>query len=520
VGADVSEPSTIDSWVARSVGDRQAALALADAPNRPEFFGGEPQRLTWLEVDEAVDAAASMLLEAGAAPGTAVGIQLPNVVELPVTLLACFRIGVVAVPFPIQHRSHELRHGVETADISMFVTAGRPDRPDQVATVTQVMSEHGGGPVLEPAALRGGGSTITPAPRDPATVCWTSGTTGTPKGVPRSHSMWLASSSFQVSQLHIGPDDNILCPFPVVNMAGIGGMLVPWVHAGAALFLHQPLDLQVFLGQIQTERITYTVVPPAALNMLLADEGLLERIDLSSIRAISSGSAPLDPWMVEGWQQRGIEIVNVFGSNEGASLLSTAASVPDPAERARFFPLPDREGVTTRLVDLDTGEDITAAGIPGELRFAGATVFEGYLDSTGEEFDERGFYRTGDMFELVGDPGSPQLLRFVDRAKDIIIRGGMNISAAEMEALISDHADIVECAAIGYPDRDLGERMGVFAVAAPGTSPTLDDVIGHLRERDVASYKLPERLELIDALPRNPVGKVVKPELRSRWESL
>lgn len=515
----MNEPDTIDGLVTRSVNDRGDQPAIADAPNRATFFSGEPQRLSWSQLDAAIDTAGSMLIDAGVRPGTAVGIQLPNVVELPVTLLACFRIGAVAVPFPIQHRRHELRHGVQTAAIDVFVTADRPDRPEQTATVTEVMNEHGAGPVLAPADLRADGGSVARQPQDPATVCWTSGTTGTPKGVPRAHSMWLASSAFQVSQLAITAEDRMLCPFPVVNMAGIGGMLVPWAQAGASLFLHQPLDLPVFLGQIQNERITYTVVPPAALNRLLADEAMLDRIDLSSIRTISSGSAPLDPWMVEGWQRRGIEIVNVFGSNEGAALLSTAASVPDPAERARYFPVPDREGVSTRLVDLDTGQDITTTGTPGELRFSGATVFDGYLGSTGEEFDEQGYYRTGDLFERVGDTDPPRLLRFVDRSKDIIIRGGMNISAAEIEALIGDHPDIVECAAVGYPDTDLGERTGVFAVAAPGTAPTLDDLLAHLRTHEVASYKLPERLELIDALPRNPVGKVVKPDLRARWST-
>ena len=129
-----------------------------------------------------------------------------------------------------------------------------------------------------------------------------------------------------------------------------------------------------------------------------------------------------------------------------------------------------------------------------------------------------GWYRTGDLFEYAGATNPPRLLRFVDRAKDIIIRGGMNISAAELEALIADHPGIVECAAVGFPDRDLGEKVGVFAVAAPDADPpSLSDVIAHLREHEIASYKLPERLELIDALPRNPVGKVVKPALRDLW---
>ncbi len=516
----MSDPQTIDDLVRRAVSARPDQPALVDAPNRATFYGGDPQRYTWSELDAAIDSAAAALLEAGAEAGDAVGIQLPNVVELPITILACLRIGVVAVPFPIQHRAHELRHGIGTAEIGLFGTADRPDRPDQIDSVAAVMAEFGDGQVIGPKGQTGAcPPAFDLAADDVATICWTSGTTGTPKGVPRTHAMWMASSTFQVSELGITEDDHILCPFPIVNMAGIGGMLVPWAEAGALLHLHQPLDLQVFLGQIQGEKISYTVVPPAALNMLLANEAMLDQLDLSSIRAISSGSAPLDPWMVEGWQKRGIEIINVFGSNEGAALLSTMASVPDPTERARYFPVPTRRGVEVRLVDLDSGEEITGTSRQGELRFRGATVFDGYVGSTGEEFDTDGFYRTGDIFELAGDDDPPRLLRFVERAKDIIIRGGMNISAAEMEALIAGHDAIVECAAVGYPDRDLGEKMGVFAVAAPDTAPTLDDVIEHLREQEVASYKLPERLELIDALPRNPVGKVVKPELRALWEN-
>ena len=254
--------------------------------------------------------------------------------------------------------------------------------------------------------------------------------------------------------------------------------------------------------------------------MLLSNEALLDSLDLSNIRAISSGSAPLDPWMVEGWQERGIEIVNVFGSNEGAAMLSTMAAVPDPTERARYFPVPDRPGVDVRLVDLADESVISSAGTIGELRFRGITVFDGYVGSDGAEFDDDGWYRTGDLFEYVTGDDPPRLLRFVDRAKDIIIRGGMNISAAELEALIADHPAIVECAAVGFPDRDLGEKVGVFAVAAPDTDPpSLDEIIGHLRQHEIASYKLPERLEYLDALPRNPVGKVVKPELRETWST-
>lgn len=522
----------IDEMVRNAANQRPKQLALADAPNRAEVFGGEPLRFTWAELDNAVDNLASVLSGNGVAPGVGVAIQLPNVAELVVSILATLRLGAVAVPFPIQHRAHELRHGFETADIGLVVTATRPDRPDQLATMAGVMAELIPDAPLAVFGDPGSSADVplgldTAAPLakmsgspvdDVATVCWTSGTTGTPKGVPRTNAMWMASGRFQVEQLEITADDRILCPFPVVNMAGIGGMLVPWAIAGAALHLHQPMNLAVFLGQLIGEMITYTVAPPPLLNMLLADETILADADLSNLRKISSGSAPLDPWMVAGWQDKGIEIVNVFGSNEGAAMLSTMASVPDPKQRARFFPRPEREGVEVRLVALSTGAVIEVAGLVGELRFSGPTVFKGYLGSSGEEFDSEGFYRTGDLFEWVDGATEPRLLRFVDRAKDIIIRGGMNVSAAEVEGLVSSHAGIVECAAVAFPDPVLGEKVGVFVVAAAGEVPTLDDITAHLRALAVASYKHPERLELVDELPRNPVGKVVKPELRDRWQ--
>jgi len=526
------EPTTIDDHVRAAATTRPDALALADAPNRASFFAGDPKRLTWSELDAAVDAAATELRDLGAGPDGPVGIQLPNAAELVLTLLACFRLGATAVPFPIQHRRHELTNGLAVAKPAVFVTAARPDRPDQVDAVRAVIDEQGGavtlvecgaatgdGPVLSFQTTGADGAAAANAAvggaDDVVTVCWTSGTTGTPKGVPRTNAMWLASGSYQVEQLGMTADERILCPFPVVNMAGIGGMVLPWVLTGSALHLHQPLDLPTFLGQIATEGITYTVAPPPLLNMLLANSAMLDGVDLSTVRRIASGSAPLDPGMVAGWQDRGIEIVNVFGSNEGAAMLSTQTAVPDPTERARFFPRPDRTGIRTRLVDIATGEEVTEKDRLGELRFHGPTVFDGYLESDGQEFDEDGFYRTGDLFEWVDEP--PTMLRFVDRAKDIIIRGGMNISAAEVEGLLSSHPSVVECAAVGFPDAELGERLGVFVVAAPDTTPTLDELIEHLRAAGVASYKLPERIELLEALPRNPVGKVTKPDLRTTW---
>ena len=522
---------TLDAMLAAAAADRADEVALIDAPNRPEFAEGQAQRLTWRELDSIVDAAATGLTTLGVGPGSSVAIQLPNIVELPVLLLACSRLGAVAVPFPIQHRAHELRHGFATAEVSVAVTADRPDRPDNVAVMSGVAAEHRAVVVTvddlgTESATAGSVERVPPTAADVATVCWTSGTTGTPKGVPRTHAMWSETGRFQVDALGLDSADRILCPFPLVNMAGIGGMAMPWLLSQSTLVLHQPLDLPVFLGQLESERITYTVAPPPLLNMLLRDESILAGADLSALRIITSGSAPLDPWMIEGWEARGVEICNAFGSNEGVSLLSTRSAVPDPVQRARLFPEPDREGVEARIIDMATGEDINEAGRPGELLFAGPTVFDGYVGSDGSEFVD-GFFRSGDIFEwatpeTVGE-GGPRLLRFVDRAKDIVIRGGMNVSAAEVEALVSSHPLVAECAVVGYPDPDLGERVGVFVVPSPtstegdGQVPDLAAIVDLMRSAEVASYKIPERIELIESLPRNPVGKVVKPELRERW---
>lgn len=528
-GAEIEYATTMDDLVRRAQAKHPDKVALIDAPNRPSIFSGEPVRLTWAELSQSIDSVAHALQTAGVVPGHAVAIQLPNVVELPITILACQRIGAVATPFPIQHRQHELRYGLDVSKAKTLVTGARPDRDDLLSLALDIVREFDASLLtFGPETIAGAtlidlsaDASVESAVRahnadadDVATICWTSGTTGVPKGVPRTHAMWRATSAFQVDELGLVEHDKILCPFPLVNMGGIGGMLLPWIDTGSTLVLHHPIDLPVFLSQLSAEQITYTVAPPPLLNMLLQNDALLTGVDLSNIRAITSGSAPLDPWMVEGWQERGIEIVNAFGSNEGASMLSTQTTVADPAERARFFPLPPATTGEVRLVDLETGHEIEDDGVAGELRFRGPLVFDGYVDSDGAEFDDDGFYRTGDVFERATSTSGSPLLRFIDRAKDIIIRGGINISAAEVEALISSHADVAECAVVGYPDSELGERVCVFIVPAEKQSPSLGSIIDHLRGQDIASYKLPERIELIDVLPRNPVGKVLKADLR------
>ena len=173
--------------------------------------------------------------------------------------------------------------------------------------------------------------------------------------------------------------------------------------------------------------------------------------------------------------------------------------------------------MSTRLVDPDTGLDIDTPGTPGELRVRGPAIFPGYFrapDMTARAFDSQGYYRTGDLFEIAGE--RRELYRFVGRLKDIIVRGGFNISSEELEALLLAHPKVREAAIVGYPDDNLGERVCAVVVPQAGATLELPELVAFLRtEKKVASYKLPEKLLLLDALPRNPVGKVLKRDLRT-----
>lgn len=545
---------TVDDFLRDAVAKAADNEAVIDPPNREALVGGAQKRLTYRELDTHVDAFAAGLLSLGLRRGDVLTAQLPNIAESVVAFLACARLGMIYCPVAMQFRAHELRYmiGKSGAKVAVTVTRFKDAHPvavleglrREMESLQQVITVGEGSSVGflldDGTPFRGDASlleeyrrTVSVDPNDILTLCWTSGTEARPKGVPRSHNHWIANgeSCTELGQVRIG--DPILNPFPMINTASIGGMVMPWLMNRARLVQHHPFDLPIFLSQLETERIAYTVAPPAVLSQLLKNEALLARTDLSALRSLGSGSAPLAPWMVEGWQTRfGIAVANIFGSNEGCALFSLAQDLPDPHDRAQFFPRFGVPGlqwssafakkVRTRLVDLESGEEITTPGKPGELRIDGALRFDGYwgepeLNRTA--FDEAGYFRSGDLFELAGEGPQPRFYRFIGRAKDIIIRGGMKISPAELDTLIEGHPQIREAAFCGVPDDVLGERIGIAVVPKPGDTVTLDSVIDYLRKLEVAAIKLPEHLRILDELPRNSLGKVVRRELPARFGS-
>jgi acyl-CoA synthetase (AMP-forming)/AMP-acid ligase II len=232
--------------------------------------------------------------------------------------------------------------------------------------------------------------------------------------------------------------------------------------------------------------------------------------------------------MIRGFRDRfGIEVVNLFGSNEGISLVSGEAEAPDPERRARYFPRfgrpevpwPQRvaSALRTRVVDPDTGLEILEADRPGEMQIRGPTVFDGYFrapELTAAAFTSDGFFRTGDLFEIAGEGGDLRYYRFVGRLKQLIVRGGLKVAPEEVEAVLAQHPEIAEASAIGYPDPVLGERIcAVVVPRRPGADVSLSSIQDFLRGSGVAVFKWPERVRRVEALPRNAVGKVVRSAL-------
>lgn len=526
--------SLLHHWATRT----PDALAVADQPNREELTGDQPLRLSFRQLDAASDALAADLLARGLGADDRIMLQLPNISDLVICYYAGSKLGAVMSPIPVQYGSHEISSLAAALSPSAFLSIPRfrgtplADNASAALSDTPVLAL---GRDIRIRALDNpdedaGASIARHQQQHPDdanrifTVCWTSGTTGTPKGVPRSHNMWLASGRMTAKGSGYQDGDILLNPFPMVNMSALGGFLFPAALMGCGIVLHHPLDPPLFLQQMQQEAVNFTIAPPALLNKLAQDPELWHRFDFSELRAIGSGSAPLSPDMIATFERDyGVTIINIYGSNEGIALISTPDTAPGPEVRASLFPRSGVQGmpwkgtlhesVKTRVIDPDSGEEITEQNGRGELCFAGPTVFDGYLGHTGEDvFTADGYFRTGDLVEICGDKSS--YYRIAGRCKDIINRGGMKISPEELDTLLEGYPGLAEVAVCAYPDSILGEKICACVVAAAEQeAPSLQAICDYLLGHGIAKFKLPERLEVMAALPRNPLGKVVRQTL-------
>ncbi|MCG8564777.1 MAG: acyl--CoA ligase [Desulfobacterales bacterium] len=503
-------------------------VCLVDPANRQALTGHDPERITYGEFVKRVDATAAALVKMGLKKDDVVMVQLPNCWELAMLYFAVSKAGGITSPSPVLWRENELSYIAGLTEARFFVTlekfngfshfemgeslAGKHDTLEHLIALDQIRDMAMGDPSEVDVAVDA---------NDVFTICWTSGTEANPKGCPMTHNTWAGIAALQ-DAAGVQAGDTMLTAGPLVNMASVGTIMMPWVFLGGTLILHHPFDPAVFMQQIMTERPNYTLLVPALANMV-AKHPQVDTFDLSSFRNITLGSAPPSLWTMQEFKRRwDIDIGNIWGQNEGTGFISGMQDLPDMEMRASVFPhygKPGREWktacskhVVVKLVDA-MGNEVTEVGQVGELCYKGPGLIAQYFknpQATQSAFTDDGFFRTGDIFRVEEN----DCISFYERAKDIIIRGGFNISSQEIENHIMAHPKVTDAAVVGFPDEKLGERMCVYVTTVQENGLDLAEIVAFLEEKGVAKYKHPERLEVVEAIPRNPVGKILKKDLR------
>jgi long-chain acyl-CoA synthetase len=488
------------------------AASLALGPDR-ECVVGDGMRLTWREVDRLAGEAASGLARAGIGTGERVALLLPNRPEFLVLVLACARLGAIAVPLGSRNRAAELEPMLNDCGAAALVhdaaLAGNvPDR-GRLPALRRVWSLRAG-LATEPGGLFHAGGSLDPAPvheGDTAVILYTSGTTGRPKGAMLTHLGIVHSAINFTTCVGLGPEDRAVVAVPANHVTGLVGVIAATLRAGGCTVLMRAFKARDFLATAAAERLSYTILVPAQYGLCLLEPDLA-RFDLSSWRIGCFGGAPMPEATIAALAERlpGLTLVNGYGATETSS--PSSITPPGHIEGHADSIGQAVPGCTVRIVD-EEGRDVPP-GSPGEIWIKGAHVVPGYWnrpDANASEFTS-GFWHSGD----IGSLDAAGWLRVFDRKKDMINRAGFKVYSAEVENVLSHHPAVVESAVVGVPDPILGER--VRAVVHARAPVTADELRAFCADR-LADYKVPEIVDLSpEPLPRNPNGKLQKAKLR------
>jgi acyl-CoA synthetase (AMP-forming)/AMP-acid ligase II len=513
------------SWDDRSLGE-VLGEGLHDAAREAFTVRSErrPFRGTLGDVDELARRVAGALRARGIGPGDAVAFQLPNWAEAAATFYAVCYLGAVVVPIVHFYGAREVGHVLRQTRVRALVTADRFAHLDYLATLEQLRA--GGLPDLELVvvvgdapdgtvpfeALAAGNPVDGPVradPASPALVAYTSGTTSEPKGVVHAHRT-IGAEIRQLGAVQAAGGAEPLTGAPVGHGIGMLAALLLPVWRRRPIHLIDVWDPARVLAAMLEDGLAAGQGATFFLTSLLDHPDFDPARHAPLMRFIGLGGAAVPVAVMERARTLGIECARSFGSTEHPSITGSAPS--DPWEQRCTTdgrPLP---GVELRIVG-DDGDDV-ATGEPGEILSRGPDCFWGYTDPaiTATAFDADGWFSTGD----VGVLDASGALTITDRKKDIIIRGGENISAQEVEELVLRLPGVAEVAVVAAPDARLGEHACAFVRLLPdATAPTLDDVRAHLDAAGLARQKWPEELRTVELLPRTASGKVQKFVLRA-----
>jgi non-ribosomal peptide synthetase component E (peptide arylation enzyme) len=502
-------------WGTETFHDILARRAAAH-PDR-EAVVDHRHRVTYRELLERVDRTAAGLQRLGLGPGDVVTIQLPNWVEFAYVFFACERIGAVANQIGPDFRSREVEYIARFSESRAFVCPAtfkgfdyvdmvrqlRPSLPDVDAVL--VLGGGGDGMVSLDEIIDGSGAVALKSHRMDANevmrMAFTSGTTGNPKGVTHSFNTTLPACTILNTAMNVTEREVFLVYLPLgLNWGYL--TLVQSVMAGARAVLLDRFSARAALELIERERVTFIPSAPASLIAMLNDPELA-RFDLSSLRVVITGGASCPVETIRAFRKRiPGHLIELYGMLETGFHTFTRFE-DDPEAVAGTIGRP-AAGMGLRIIDEHMRE--VPVGAEGEIAADGPSVHLGYHKNpaaNAELFTADGWFRTGDLGVM--EPSGN--VRIVGRLKEMINRGGKKFFPREIEEILYTHPKILHAAIVGVPDPRLGERNCLCVIPRPGAALSLEEVVGFLKE-GVATYKLPEEIEVFDEFPFTPTGKI------------
>jgi acyl-CoA synthetase (AMP-forming)/AMP-acid ligase II len=480
--------------------------AATSAPSRVILADDHGRSLTTVQFREAAERVAAGL---GVGPGTVVSWQLPTTIESAVLMAALARVGAVQNPVIPVLREHEVGLITRAVGCELFVTAetwrGFPHAAMAKELGLEVLSLDLESDVGTDLRLPTGDPATLPAPpvspTDGRWLYFTSGTTADPKGARHCDQSVISSSQGMNEHLGFGEGDVYPVAFPMAHIGGMT-MLACALRKGGVLVLFDLWDPAVSPLRMAAHPVTILGSAQPFFRAFLDVQRRHGDPLFPHLKIFTAGGAPTLPELihelVEVFGVRGV--VNSWGLTEFP--IATCALPDDPPDVLAETVGRASPGVDIRVVD-------------GELRLKGPQCFLGYVDPTQDAgvFDDEGWFRTGDLGEI-DEAGN---IRITGRLKDVIIRNAENISALALEDVLLRSPLVADVAVIGLPDARTGERVCAVVVAAQGALLTLPDLADHCRAEGLTRQKWPEQLELVDSLPRNSMGKILKQELKGRW---
>lgn len=512
-------------WGDASLADywQQTARAM---PDKIAVVDNHGASYTYSALDHAASCLANWMLAKGIESGDRIAFQLPGWCEFTVIYLACLKIGAVSVPLLPSWREAELVWVLNKCQAKMFFapTLFKQTRPvdlilplqNQLPQLQQIVGVDKLAPATSSLSLSQIIADNTPLTTaitvhgdELAAVLFTSGTEGLPKGVMLTHNNILASERAYCARLNLTWQDVFMMPAPLGHATGfLHGVTAPFL-IGARSVLLDIFTPDACLALLEQQRCTCMLgATPFVYDLL----NLLEKqpADLSALRFFLCGGTTIPKKVARECQQRGIKLLSVYGSTESSP--HAVVNLDDPLSRFMHTDGYAAAGVEIKVVD--DAHKTLPPGCEGEEASRGPNVFMGYFDEpelTARALDEEGWYYSGDLCRM----DEAGYIKITGRKKDIIVRGGENISSREVEDILLQHPKIHDACVVAMPDERLGERSCAYVVLkAPHHSLSLEDVVTFFSRKRVAKYKYPEHIVVIEKLPRTASGKIQKFLLR------